>query len=477
MPPMKIISAKHNLSGSVTVPGSKSHTIRALILATFAEGTSRIKNPLPSQDCLSAAFAVPLLGSSVDTKNSADGTPADEWLVTGAGKRLHLPVDVVNVGNSGSLLYFLSPVAATFSGWSIFTGDESIRKRPVNHVADALRQLGAQAFTARPQVDACPLLIKGPVSSYEVTTPGEVSSQYISGLMMAAILMKEKLTINLTCPKETPYLLMTKYWLEKVGVSVSLASDFSKISVSPCPPEKCLKAFDVTIPADWEAVAFPLTAAIITDSRITIEGVDSSGTQGDDAIVEILKSLGADLEWNKGLSQLECRGGRRAKDGLGRLTTQHLPQGELRVSMSPFPDAICALAVVACFTEGTVILEDASVCRRKETDRLSVLTRELKKLGVDISEQPDSLTIRGHAPLLPDGKPNPAFRLRGTDSAKGECLESYKDHRVAMALSCLGLGLPEGNSLTINNAECCSVSFPRFFETMNSLGANFTPAD
>ena len=434
------------------MPGSKSHTIRALLLASMAEGKSVIRNPLPSADCLSTAKAVPLIGAEIDLNLSEEGEPGTRWFVSGAGKNIHLPSDVVDVGNSGSLLYFLAPIAANFSGISIFTGDSSIKKRPVAHVIDALNQLGGRAELAIPGHNGCPIVIKGPIKSGVVCTAGEVSSQYISGLMMSAILMDGKLTLNLSNPKETPYLTMTAKWLEKVGVKCSISEDFKKIQVEG--PVQ-IKAFDEVIPADWEAVAFPLIAALISDSEITIQDVDGSGTQGDAAIVEVLKSVGADIEWDLQKATLKVRGGKKARNKTGVLSTKNCPDGILRVKMSSFPDAICALAVIACFIEGTVILEDAEVCRRKETDRLKVLTSELKKLGADIESTEDSLIIHGGSKL------------------HGGTVESYDDHRMAMSLACLGLGLPEGEKIIVNDAECCAVSFPHFYEIMNEIGAEF----
>ncbi len=458
---MDIITKNSNLSGHIQVPGSKSHTIRALLLASLAEGESHIENPLPSADCKSTAAAIPLLGAHVDFGKEEDGL----WKVVGAGRQFHLPDDVVNVGNSGSLLYFLSPLAATLEGWSVFTGDESIRRRPVDHVVDALRQLGAQAHTAKPGASTCPLIICGPLRKpYRLTTAGSVSSQYISGLMMAALRLDERLELELTDPKETPYLTMTQKWLEKVGAEVSISSDFKHISVKG---NGSFPAFDATVPSDWEAVAFPLVAALLTDSEITIDNIDFSGTQGDDAIVSILTSLGADIELNKEKASLTVRGGKKARNGTGRLTTEHCPNGQLHVNLSGLPDAICALAVVAAFSEGDTYIEDIAVCRRKETDRIDVLQKELGKLGIDIETGADFMIVHGHAPLLPDGTKNPAFHIHGGT------VESYADHRVAMALSCLGLALQEEEQIRVQGAECCSVSFPRFYSVMKTIGAQF----
>lgn len=448
---MKILAKKNQLSGHIVVPGSKSHTIRALILASLAEGISHISNPLPSADCVSASKAIQEIGATVkfDDENNV-------WIVTGAGKNVHLPSNVVDVGNSGSVLYFFTPICATFEGWSIFTGDSSIRKRPVAHLLEALKQLGANCYVSRPEKNAPPALVQGPIKAGKVVTDGRLS-QYISGLMMASTLIDGKLEIELTDPKEVPYLDMTKYWLESLGVQVEMSSDYKKISITG-PYE--LKSFDKAIPSDWEAVAFPLIASLISDSKITIDNVDGSGTQGDEKIVSVLQSVGADILWDKEKSQLVVTGG-------NRLSTENLPEKTLRVNLAGFPDAICALAVIACFIDGTTILEDIEVCRKKETDRILVMKSELEKLGATLEEGDDCLIIHGISPILPNGQKNPNFALHGGT------VESYDDHRVAMSLACLGLGLPEGESVIVNDAECCSVSFPKFFEVMNKINANF----
>lgn len=455
---MKIQAVQSSLSGSIQAPGSKSHTIRALLLASLAEGTSHIRNPLPGEDCLSSGRAVRLFGAKVDLSNP------EEWTVEGAGKDAHLPDDVVDAGNSGSLLYFMSPVAATFPGWTVFTGDKSIRTRPVLHVVDALRQLGAEAFVSRPESDAPPLILRGPVRAGKtVVTDGRLS-QYISGIMMAACRLDGTTKIELTDPKETPFLNMTRLWLTSLGADVSVSDDYRHIAVTG--PLR-LKAFDRTIPSDWEAAAFPILAAVLTDSEITIQNVDYSGSQGDAAIVQTLQALGADITENVPANTLTVRGGRKSRTPFGRLSAERRAGGVFRANLSGFPDAVCALAAAACFTEGTVVIEDIGVCRRKETDRITVLREELGALGADITEGPDFLEIRGHAPLRADGSKNPEFRLHGGTA------QSRGDHRIAMALACMGLALPAGESLTVCDAECCAVSFPHFFEAMRGIRAAF----
>jgi 3-phosphoshikimate 1-carboxyvinyltransferase len=450
---MKAVAKKSVLSGHITVPGSKSHTIRALILAAMADGTSHISNPLPSNDCLSTAAAVRKVGAEVDFGDDS------VWTVRGAGKNLHLPEAQIDVGNSGSLMYFLCPVLSTLPGQCTFTGDESICRRPVNHLIDALCQFGAQGRSLNVGPDGSagttpPFTFCGPIDvNKKLVTEGALS-QYISGFMMAASRLNGTLKMELTNPKETPYLTMTKLWLESLGVPVQISPDFKEISVqglvdaegNPAP----FKAFDRAVPSDWEGVAFPLIAALISDSSIVIDNVDGSGSQGDDKIVEVLKSVGADIDWRRDEGQLLVKGGKTP-------STAGLPEGQLTVEMSAFPDAICALAVIACFMEGKTVFTDIDICRKKETDRIKAMTSELTKLGAHIVDEGDRLVVYGD----------------GGRSLHGGEVESYKDHRIVMSLSCLGLGLKEGEEVTVKDAEWCSVTFPHFFEIMNKIGAGF----
>ena len=440
---MKAVAKKSVLSGHITVPGSKSHTIRALILAAMADGTSHISNPLPSNDCLSTAAAVRKVGAEVDF---GEGENSGIWTVRGAGAGLHLPVDQIDVGNSGSLMYFLCPVLSTLKGDCTFTGDESICRRPVNHLVDALCQLGANARCINGG-ETPPFSFCGPIDvNKKLITEGALS-QYISGFMMAASRLNGTLEMELWNPKETPYLTMTKLWLESVGVPVKISDDFKKISVTGPVP---FKAFDKAVPSDWEGVAFPLIAALISGSEITIDNVDGSGSQGDDKIVEVLQSVGADIEWQRAEEKLIVRGGKK-------LTTDSLADKELRVEMSAFPDAICALAVIACFIEGKTIFTDIDICRKKETDRIKAMTSELTKLGAHIVDEGNQLVVYGD----------------GGKSLHGGEVESFKDHRIVMSMACLGLGLKNGDSVIVNDAEWCSVTFPHFFEVMNKIGAGF----
>ena len=447
---MKISSQQTRLSGHIVVPGSKSHTIRALILACMADGVSHISNPLPSNDCLSTVKAVKQVGAEVDM--GPEGSSV--WTVKGAGKNLHLPEGKIDVGNSGSLMYFLCPVLSTLKGECTFTGDESICTRPVGHLIDALNKLGAKAEclpNPAGKKNCPPFKFSGPVDVNKTLYTEGTLSQYISGFMMAATKLNGTLHMDLSDPKETPYLTMTRLWLESVGVKCNISPDFKKVSVDG-PVD--IKAFDRAVPSDWEGVAFPLIAALISDSKIVIDNIDGSGSQGDDKIVEVLQKVGADIVWDKAAGTLTVTGGKRLS-------------GDSVIDISSFPDAICALAVIACFIEGTTTFTDVEICRKKETDRIWAMKTELSKLGAVLEEKGDTFIVHGHSPVKADGSENLDFVIHG-----GE-VESYKDHRIVMSLACLGLGLKKGEAVIVNDAEWCSVTFPKFFEVMNTSGAGY----
>ncbi|MBQ0162642.1 MAG: 3-phosphoshikimate 1-carboxyvinyltransferase [Treponema sp.] len=427
-------------SKSIRVPGSKSHTIRALILASLCDGETKIYNPLKSEDALATAAAIKQIGAEVkffDDENY--------WLVKGAGDNLHLPEKEIDVKNSGSLMYFLTPVLATLEGRCVITGDESIQKRPVDHLIDALCQLGADAFCQKENSTTPPFEFTGPISNEPVLFTEGKLSQYISGFMMAATRMNGLTQIMLTNPQETPYLSMTKYWLDKYGVQSVISPDYKCICISgPCR----LDAQDVVIPSDWEAVAFPLLAAICANEKIIVTDIDDSGTQGDEKIVDILKDYGADIEWNKEKRIIEVNKNCKLK-----------VSGEKKIiSMRDYPDAICALAVIASIAEGITVFTDIDICRKKETDRIKAMTELLSSLGADIKDNGDTLEVNG----------------RGLSSLHGGKIDSFKDHRIAMSFACLGLAFEKDNAIEIKDAECCAVSFPEFYEIMNSeLGASF----
>lgn len=434
---MDICAKNNKLSGDICVPGSKSVTIRTLLLASMSNGICKIHNPLMSQDCISTMKAIEQIGAKIIENQNGVIT------ILGTNNNLVVPQNPIDVGNSGSLLYFLSPIMATLDKECVFTGDKSICKRPVGHLIDALIQFGVKAESLK-EKNLPPFKLCGPIDiSKKIVTEGKLS-QYISGFMMAALRLNGQMHIELTNPAETPYLLMTKEVISSLGADCQISKDFKQIKVKG---PLTINAFERTIPSDWEGVAFPLIAALISKSKITIKNIDSSGIQGDDKIIEVLESAGADIIWDKVKNTLTVDG-----------TTFNSKECHLKVDISSFPDAICALSVMACFIEGSVTFTNIDICRKKETDRIFAMRSELTKLGANVQEKDECLVVYGKK----DGC-----------NLKGGIIESYDDHRIAMSFACLGLGLKDGDSVIIKNAECADVSFPDFYNVMNTIGANF----
>lgn len=430
---MKVIAKHSQLSGAITVPGSKSHTIRACLFSGLAKGISHVYNPLPSEDCLSAVRLIRSFGCKVDIKPR-------EWVIEGIGAPWPQPGFVVDVGDSGTLLSFATGIAGTLPGYSVITGDASICKRPIKDLLEGLKQAGAEAFTTRESVDAPPAIIKGPIHAATVKEKG-ILSQHVSGMLMAGALTPGKTRIALSEPKEIPFVMMTVEWLESVGIHVNY--DHEKHMWYEISGPNTFPTIDRTIPSDWEGVAFPVVAALLTGSEITVEHVDVTSSQGDKAIINVLASMGADID-------LDVR-----KEHLIVHPSSHFHG--ITVSLSDFPDALPALSVFASFAKGDTKFTDIGVCRLKESDRIELMHKELGKLGVPCDEGPDYLVVHGT-----EGK-----------GIHGGVVESYGDHRIAMAFACMGLALRHNETLTINNAECCAVSFPHFFETMNKIHAGF----
>ncbi|MGP1587151.1 MAG: 3-phosphoshikimate 1-carboxyvinyltransferase [Treponemataceae bacterium] len=454
---MDLICKSSKLFGHIKIPSSKSHTIRAVILAALAEGKSTVFNPLVSDDSISTLKAVGSLGVKIiqNRDNSA-------WQIEPPTNGLTMSENYIDVGNSGSTMYFLAPVCAVHDCFAVFTGDQSIQNRPVGHLLDALNQLGAKAVCIKmpgknsmtEQIQCCntkkrfpPFSVSGPIKAGNLVTDGSLS-QYISGFMIACSQIPGTTQIFLKNPKEIPYLDMTKWWLKQVGVKVDISLDYKSIKIIG---RQKINAFEKTIPSDWESAAFPIIAALITKTDIFIDQIDVSKTQGDEKIVEILQKAGAQIKYEgKNLDVLAVYGSR-----------SHLElKSDLHIKLSDIPDSICAICVIACFIQGVTVLEDIEVCRKKETDRVKIMQRQLSKLGADIKDTGSSLIIRG---------------IAGGVNLFGGIVDSFADHRVAMSLSCLGLGLKKEEKLTVKNFECSSVSFPGFIDSMTKIGSSFYP--
>ena len=415
-----------SIHGEMSVPSSKSHTIRALIIATLAGGRSYIRNPLLSDDCKAAMRIAGQFGSTVTAEDGC-------WIVDGPVDGLKTPDDIVNVDNSGTTLYFMTSIAALRPDYTVFTGDKSIRRRPAKPLLDALVKLGAVASTTREGSISAPFFIKGPISGGEVNVPC-TTSQYISSLMIAAPMCKGDTRITTDKPMEIPYLDMTIKWLREAGIEVNY--DEKEHKYFEIRGNQHYKPFDKFMPSDWSSVAFPTVAALTDGSQLVIHNMDFKDTQGDAAVIDHLIKMGADIRKDEEKGDLIIRGGN--------------PLHGITMDLINTPDALPILCVAGCMADGVTVLDNVAGARLKETDRVTVMTEALSRMGADISATENTITIRG-------GK-----KLRG-------CVQdSHDDHRIAMALSVAALSAEGCTEITA--AECASVTFPGFYDKMQACG-------
>jgi len=416
--------AKSQISGEITVPGSKSHTIRALFIASLADGLSVIRSPLMSDDTASAIRVCRAFGSDINTNNPQLIT------VKGFGGNPNVPEDVIDVGNSGTTLRLAASMAALAEGTTVFTGDAQIRNRPMDPLLKSLNDLGAKAYSTRNNGKA-PIIIQGKLKG-GTTSIDSVTSQYLSSLLITAPLLEEDTEIIVERLNEVPYVEMTLSWLDRQQVEYERdGTRWFKIKGG-----QSYKSFDTVIPGDFSSATFFAVLAAITRSRIRINNLDINDTQGDKQIFYILKDMGAEVTFEK-----------------DSITVQGGDLKGLNIDMNAIPDALPAFAVLGCFAEGETKLLNVPQARIKETDRISVMCKELRKMGADVEELADGLIIRRSA-------------------LTGSSVNGYGDHRIVMSLAVAGLaaqGITE-----IDTAESVNVTFPEFPDLIRQCGGNIT---
>ena len=418
---MKLNVQKSTLTGRVSIPGSKSHTIRAVALGALAQGDSFIWAPLDSADTHAAVQCYRKLGAQIDTQDPQC------WKVEGTGARLRAPQDIIDVANSGTTLRIgMGSAALLTEGQVIMTGDQQIRSRPVGPLIKSLNDLGADC-TSYSGNGKAPITIRGPLTG-GATAIEAITSQYLTSLLINTPLAPNDTIINVTQLNEKPYVEMTLRYLDEQGIKYD-NQDFRRFVIKG---RQHYRAFNKQIPADFSSATFFLCAGAILDGELILEGLDFTDTQGDKDVVDILNNMGADIH---------------IEDHQVKISSGELKGME--VDMNAIPDALPALAVVACFAEGPSKLYNVAQARLKETDRIAVMTAELSKMGADIQEMPDGLIIK------------PA-RLKPAE------LDGRYDHRVVMALSLAGMAV-EGTS-TIDTAEAVNVTFPGYVKLMQSAG-------
>jgi 3-phosphoshikimate 1-carboxyvinyltransferase len=420
---MQLVSRKSRLKGTVSIPASKSHTIRAVAIASLAQGQSLVRNPLTSADAASAVSTYRALGATIDTSDPK------LWKVTGTGGQIQIPTQPVDVGNSGTTLNIaLGSASLAGRGQTItFVGDQQTQSRPIGPILNSLSELGAKSLSVNNNGKA-PAKVTGQLLGGK-TSIACSTSQYLSSLLLCTPLAQKDSEINVTLLNEPGYAQMTLDWLDSQGIRYR-KQQMKKFSVKG---RQSYKPFDRPVSADFSSATFFLCAGALVGEEVTLLGLDFKDSQPDKAVVDYLKGMGAKITVQADAVTVSAAGLKG-----------------IEIDMNKTPDALPAMSVTAAFAEGVTRLVNVPQARGKETDRIACMAKELRKVSVEVEELPDGLVIHG-------GRPKPAT------------VHGWGDHRIVMALALAGL-LLEG-PLTVDTAEAMSVTFPDYVKLMQSIGA------
>jgi len=421
-----LVNPTERLYGSVSIPGNKSATARALILGALAEGETTIRNPLHNADSYSILHMLESMGAAFDT--SDDGL----WRVKGTGGRLSQPVNVLDAGNSGTGFYCCTWLASSIPAKSVMTGDYQICYRPAGPLVEAANRLGARIVSTRDN-GLAPLWIEGGIrGGKRLTFPGH-NSQWYTGLMMIGSLLDGDVDIDIEGETlEIPYVAMTIGMMKQAGVEV-VNDGYRHYRVIG---GQKYHATDFVIPGDWGSSGYPSFAAAITGSTATFLNLDPEDYAGEKDFMRVLRNAGCRVE---------------PVEGGIRVTGSDCLKGQV-IDCSGMPDAVPILAVYGCACkEGKTVLTNIRGSRLKETDRTKIIREQLERMGGRFEEDENNLTIY-------------PSRL------KGALIDGHHDHRIVMASAVAAL-IAEGPSI-IDHAEFAAVSYPEFYDQMKALGAD-----
>ena len=424
--PLPVAPADRPVDATVELPGSKSITNRALICAALASGSSTLRGWLDADDTRAMIGALRNLG--IDVRTGVDGA----LLVGGDGPEPR--VVSVDARQSGTTSRFLLPMLALDGTARRIDGDEQLRVRPMGEAFDALRSLGARV-EAEGVPGFLPAVVEGPLRGGEVELAGDVSSQFLSGLLLAGPHMPNGLQVTVTTELVSrPYVDMTVAVMRAFGADVTQTDDRSW-AIEP----KRYTGTDHTVEPDASAASYAWAAAVVTGGAVTVEGLHRGSLQGDVAFAEVLGQMGAEVRWD---------------DDAVTVAAGHELRG-IDVDMAQLSDTVPTLAVVAAGAEGPTTIDHVGFIRHKETDRIAAVVAELARCGVGAEETSDGLRI------IP-GPVQPAV------------VQTYRDHRMAMAFGVLGL---RADGIQIADPGCVAKTFPGFWELLDRLRAgDGTPA-
>lgn len=425
IPPRLEVIPTGPLSGAIAAPASKSVTNRLLLLAALADGTSVLRNPLISDDSEAMRGVVEGLGAAV-SEVGQPGQTGHSWRVAGTGGRVSPVTDILDCRLSGTTIRFGSAVGALATGELTFTGEAPLRRRPIGPLADALRALGATVHDAGGYP---PLAVGGGLDGGPVTVDVTGSSQYASAVLLAAPYARSDVHLSLTGIHAGAFVDLTVAAMQAWGAQVAAVEPDGWIVSAGAG----YQASDLTVEYDASAAAHLLALAVGTGGHVTVTGV-SDTIQPDARMTDVLVAFGATVA---------------AEGDHVIVTGPDRPVAPGRVDLSQMPDQVTTVAALAALADGPTTIVGAEVARGHETDRLTALARELRKVGAEVQEHSDGLVIDG------------------SHSVGGASLDTYDDHRLAMAFASIGSRLP---GVVINQPGCVAKTFPDFWKALVRLG-------
>jgi 3-phosphoshikimate 1-carboxyvinyltransferase len=410
-----------NTQKSVRIPGSKSYTNRALLLAALAKGRSKIVNPLVSDDTLYMQNALRELGIKISKQGH-------DLIVEGTEGKFRKHAKALYLGNAGTAVRFLTAALAVTGTPCTITGDKRMRERPIADLIDALKGLGAVIDSS----GGCPPIRIGAAEPGGTTRiSGKISSQYISALLMAAPYAKRKVKITVKDKLTSlPYVRMTLDTMRRFGLNLTMKT----YRMFDVPPGR-YKSVRYVVEGDASSATYFWAIAALNGLKVKVYNIDLSSKQADIGFLDIIKKMGCRIE-----------GGQNFVTVSGPATLK--PLGT--VNLEDMPDSAMTVAILAAFAKGKSVLKGLSTLRVKECDRLSALTAELKKIGASVTEGKDFLEILG----------NP-------DTGNSTVIETYNDHRMAMCFAVAGTHVP---GIRISGPECVAKTYPGFWKDLKKLG-------
>jgi 3-phosphoshikimate 1-carboxyvinyltransferase len=423
---------RSKINGTIRCPSSKSYTHRAIAIASLVEAQSIITNILIARDTLATLTACRSLGANIIHNNN-------NTLRIEGKRRFDPPDNIVNAENSGTTIRFLTVMSALVNkGYTVLTGDESLRKRPMQPMLDALQQLGVQCYSTKMN-GTPPLIVRGGgIKGGTAVIDGSISSQFISALLISCIYADTDVTLKVKGYQvSAPYIDATLAIMKAFGVILKQRNKFSEYHI--CNDEYKSTFFD--IPADFSTAALIIAAGVLAGNHLTIQGINFSLPQADSYIIEIIKSMGGKIKVDRQKGEVTVQG------------SSNLSGGNFDLINSP--DLLPVVSILALKSTKTVRIMGIAHARLKETDRVSNIAIELAKFGAKVKELEDEITITPPTVI------------------KNASVEAYNDHRLFMAFTIASM-LTEKS--TVTGAESVDVSYPNFIQDMVDLGADISPS-